>query len=90
MNLSRWVFIFKKKLIRLIEQIPVAKKDPNEIEMPLDVPLKISGHLLRNLSIKEFPKLVKNSLYEDARSFYLYSVIGEVLASCMCCMRVKA
>ena len=91
MNISKTIFICKKKLIRLIEKIPVQRniQTDEEKNLPFSIPLQISGHLLRNLSIKEDSfRLIASFSQTDARSYYLYVVVSEVLSSCMSCMRV--
>jgi len=91
MNVSKFIFICKKKLIRLIEKIPVRKniKTEDERNVPFYIPLQISGHLLRSLPIKEDSfRLTSSFSHEDARSYYLYAVVSEVISSCMSCIRV--
>jgi hypothetical protein len=91
MDSSKIIFICKKKLIRLIEKIPVRKNIQTEDEKnsPFCIPLQISGHLLRNLPIKEESfRLISSFSHKDARSYYLYAVVSEVLSSCMSCIRV--
>ena len=91
MNIYRIIFIFKKKLLRLIEKIPVQRnpKTDEEKNLPFSIPLQISGHLLRNLPIKgESFRFIASYSHADARAYYLYAVVSEVLSSCMSCMRV--
>jgi len=93
MNYSKIIFICKKKLIHWIENIPTHRKAQSDEEksLPFSAPLKISGHLLRNLPIKEESfRFIASFAHSDARSFYLYAVVSEVLSSCMSCMRVTS
>jgi hypothetical protein len=93
MTLNRVAFILKKKLIHLIEKIPTGKQVQTDEErnLPFSIPLQISGHLLRNLPIKEESlRLIANFSRKDAKSYYLYAVVSEVLSSCMSCMRVAS
>jgi len=91
MGIARIIFICKKKLIRLIEKVPTQKKSQSDEEknIPFSIPLQISGHLLRNLPIKEESlRFIASYSHADAKSYYLYAVVSEVLSSCMSCMRV--
>jgi len=91
MRIARIIFICKKKLIRLIERIPTRPKEQSEEEKnaPFSMILQISGHLLRNLPIKDDSvRFIASYAYKDAKSYYLYAVVSEVLSSCMSCMRV--
>lgn len=91
MGIAKIIFICKKKLIRLIEKIPVRKNTQTDDEknLPFSFPLQISGHLLRNLPIKQDSlRFIASYSHTDARSYYLYAVVSEVLSSCMSCMRV--
>lgn len=91
MNIYKIIFICKKKLLKLIEKIPVQRnsKSNEEKNFPFSIPLQISGHLLRNLPIKEGSlRLIASYSHADARTYYLYAVVSEVLSSCMSCMRV--
>ncbi len=91
MNISKIIFICKKKLLKWIEKIPVQRKPQTDEEknLPFSIPLQISGHLLRNLPIKEESfRFIAGYSHADARSYYLYAVVSEVLSSCMSCMRV--
>lgn len=93
MNASKIIFICKKKLIRWIEKIPVRNniQTDEEKNLPFSIPLQISGHLLRNIPIKEDSfRLIASFSHADARSYYLYAVVSEVLSSCMSCMRVAS
>jgi len=93
MNISKIIFICKKKLIRWIEKIPVQRNGQNDEEknLPFTIPLQISGHLLRNIPIKEDSfRLIASYSHVDARSYYFYVAISEVLSSCMSCMRVAS
>lgn len=93
MGIERIIFICKKKLIRLIEKIPIQKKSQSDEEknLPFSIPLQISGHLLRNLPIKEESlRFIASYSHADAKSYYLYAVVSEVLSSCMSCMRVAS
>ncbi len=93
MKIDRIIFICKKKLIRLIERIPTQLKDQSEEEKnaPFSTILQISGHLLRNLPIKDDSvRFIASYAYADAKSYYLYAVVSEVLSSCMSCMRVAS
>lgn len=93
MGIARIIFICKKKLIRLIEKIPVQRKIQTEEEknLPFSIPLQISGHLLRSLPIKEESlRFIASYSHADAKSYYVYAVVSEVLSSCMSCMRVAS
>ena len=93
MRIDRIIFICKKKLIRLMERIPTRPKGQSEEEKnaPFSMILQISGHLLRNLPVKdESVRFIASYAYADAKSYYLYAVVSEVLSSCMSCMRVAS
>ncbi len=91
MNINKLIFICKKKLIQWIEKIPVQRNTQTDEEknLPFSIPLQISGHLLRTLPIKKDSfRFIASYSHADARSYYLYAVVSEVLSSCMSCMRV--
>lgn len=93
MKIGRMVFICKKKMLRWIEKIPTRKKlqTDEEKNLPFSIPLQISGYLLRNLPVKEESvRFIASYAYADAKSYYLYAVVSEVLSSCMSCMRVAS
>lgn len=93
MKIGRMVFICKKKMLRWIEKIPTRPKEQGEEEKnaPFSMILQISGHLLRNLPVKnDSVRFIASYAYADAKSYYLYAVVSEVLSSCMSCMRVAS
>jgi len=92
MSISKFIFIFKKKLISWIDKIPVqggAESDEGQ-KVFLSMVLEICGHLIRGLPIKEDSlKGIVGYYRSDSKPYYLYMVISEVLSSCLSCMRVE-
>ncbi|MDD4981554.1 MAG: DUF5677 domain-containing protein [Candidatus Omnitrophica bacterium] len=91
MNISKIIFICKKQLIKLIERIPVQRNTQTDDErnLPFLIPLEIGGHLLRNLSVTEDSfRSIAGYSQRDAKSYYLYLIVSEVVSSCMSCIRV--
>ncbi len=89
----RLLFILREKLVKWLKKFPkrlnLEFKEQNEYFSNTN--LEVSGHLFRQIPMDEKTfRYIESFAQSDAKAYFLYAVLSEVVSSCLACMRIAS
>jgi hypothetical protein len=92
-NIPRLFFICRQKLVKWLQKFPKRTnfefKEQNDYFSKTN--LEVSGHLFRQIPMDEKTfRYIESFVQSDAKAYFLYAVLSEVVSSCLACMRIAS